>query len=144
MATKALYRRALTGWVPADPEAEAFTKGFKVGAHVWLEGSRPVNWKFRKKFFAMLQIVYNNQDHYESFNRLRAACLVAIGHADFFECSAGMVGVPRSIAWARCTDDEFDGIYNRAVDWVLAKVIPGLERQGLDEAVEAELREFAG
>lgn len=145
MATKALYRRTLQGWAPADPEAEAFTKGFKVGALSWLEGSKPRNPGHHRKFFAMLKIICDNQEHYKSVEELRAACLVAIGHALFVQTKAGLVGIPKSISFAKMDQTEFERtVYDPAIAWVATEVIPGLERRGLDEAVEAELREFAG
>lgn len=144
MATKALYRRTLNGWAPADPEAEAFTRGFKIGAFARLEGSRPRNVQHHRKFFAMLNIIWQNQEYYKSVDELRAALCVAIGHAEFVKTPHGMVGIPKSISFAHMDQTAFNDFYGRAVDWVLSAVIPGLSRRGLDEAVEAELREFAG
>lgn len=142
MATKALYRRTLQGWVPADPEAEAFMRGFKVGGFARLEGSKPRNVQHHRKFFAMMGIIFENQEHYKSIDELRAALCVAIGHADFVKTPHGIVGIPRSISFASMDQTAFNDFYERAIAWVLEAVIPGLERKGLDEAVAAELARF--
>ncbi len=106
--------------------------------------SRPRNLPFHNKFFAMLGIIYKNQEHYKSIKELLGVCKISIGHVIVVETPQGVERWPDSISFANMDNAGFDEFYNKAVDWVLADVIPGLARQHLDEEVEAKLTEFAG
>ncbi len=105
--------------------------------------SRPQNYKFRCKFFVMLKIILSNQESYKSTNDLLDVCKLAIGHVRVIQTLQGEIRVPKSISYAKMTAPEFDVFYNKAVDWMLSTVIPGLQRQHLDAEVEAELIGFA-
>ena len=104
----------------------------------------PRNIKLHNKFFAMLGIILQNQEHYKSMDDLLDVCKLSIGHVRVISTGRGCERVPKSISFASMDDIEFDAFYNRAVDWMLAEVIPGLQRQHLDAEVEAKLLEFAG
>ena len=110
---------------------------------VKVQVSRPQNYKFRCKFFAMLGIIFKNQEHYKSVDDLLDVCKLGIGHVRVIQTSQGEIRLPKSISYAKMTAPEFDDFYNRAVDWVISEVIPGLQRQHLDAEVEAELVGFA-
>ncbi len=104
--------------------------------------SRSRNYRFHCKFFAMLGIIFKNQEAYKSTKELLNVCKLRIGHVDIVQTPQGEERWPASISWANMTEAEFGAFYNRAVDWVLSEVIPGLQRQHLDAEVEAELMEF--
>ncbi len=105
--------------------------------------SRPQNYKFRCKFFVMLGIILKNQEHYQTVDDLLDVCKLGIGHVRTIQTPQGVLRLPKSISYAKMTAPEFDAFYNRAVDWVISSVIPGLSRQHLDDEVEAELLGFA-
>lgn len=105
--------------------------------------SRPQNYKFRCKFFVMLGIILKNQESYKTVDDLLDVCKLGIGHVRTIQTPQGIVRLPKSISYAKMKAPEFDAFYNRAVDWVLSNVIPGLQRQHLDAEVEAELLGFA-
>jgi len=106
--------------------------------------SRSRNYGFHCKFFVMLGIIYKNQDHYKSMKHLLGVCKLRIGHVDVVQTPQGEERWPASISFANMDEAGFSDFYNRAVDWTLQEVIPGLQRQHLDAEVEAELIGFAG
>ena len=105
--------------------------------------SRSRNYRFHCKFFAMMGIIFKNQEHYKSGKNLLDICKLGIDHCDVIQTPRGVVRVPKSISFANMDDAEFSKFYDRAVDWVLSEVIPGLARQHLDAEVEAKLLGFA-
>lgn len=105
--------------------------------------SRPRNYRFHCKFFAMLGIIFKNQEHYKSTKELLNVCKLRIGHVDIVQTPQGEERWPKSISWASMDETEFSAFYDRAVDWTLQEVIPGLQRQHLDAEVEAELIGFS-
>ncbi len=105
--------------------------------------SRSRNYKFHCKFFAMLGIILTNQEHYQTTDELLNVCKLRIGHVDIVQTPQGEERWPKSISFASMDETEFSAFYERAVDWVLQDVIPGLQRQRLDAEVEAELVGFS-
>lgn len=127
-------------WTEVDAEVLGHVKQGEV---LKISFTRPINARFRAKFFVMLGIIFKNQEHYKSRKELLNICKIRIGHVDAVETPQGLERWPASISWAKMDDTEFSDFYNRAVDWVLSEVIPGLQRQHLDQEVEAELMGFA-
>ena len=131
---------------PTDVQGdEAFTK-IKNGDLVTIEITKPRNVQHHRKFFAMMTIVYQNQEHYKSMDELLDWVKLNIGH---YETSIGKFNGqvfelkrPKSISFAAMANDDFAEFYERAVTWVLSAVIPGLSKHSLDVEVENELRKF--
>jgi hypothetical protein len=105
--------------------------------------SRSRNYRFHCKFFAMLGIILKNQEHYQTTDELLNVCKLRIGHVDIVQTPQGEEHWPKSISFASMDETEFSAFYERAVDWVLSDVIPGLQRQHLDAEIEAELVGFS-
>ena len=105
--------------------------------------SRSRNYRFHCKFFAMLGIILANQEHYQTTDELLNVCKLRIGHVDIVQTPQGEERWPKSISFASMDEPEFSAFYDRAVDWTLSEVIPGLQRQHLDQEVEAELVGFS-
>jgi hypothetical protein len=105
--------------------------------------SRSRNYRFHCKFFAMLGIILKNQEHYQTTDELLNVCKLRIGHVDIVQTPQGEERWPKSISFASMDETEFSAFYDRAVDWVLSEVIPGLQRQHLDAEIEAELIGFS-
>lgn len=96
-----------------------------------------------RKLFAMLGIVLANQNHYKDVDQLLGACKLATGHCDLVKTKHGVVGLPKSIAFHALDQIAFAGFYDKAVQWVVEEVIPGLSARDLNAEVEEELRRFA-
>lgn len=134
-----ILRRELFGFVPTDEAGEAFAKSVKLGECVSVDMKRPRNLAHHRKFFGMLQIIFNNQERYATLDHLLTAFKFAIKHTEIIRTKRGDIEVPKSISFAAMSQDEFNELYQRAVDFVLTEVVPGL---GVEE-LERELMEFA-
>lgn len=138
-----LLVKFLGGLRPVDDAGAALLAKLGIGELVKVEIKRPRNVRFNAKFFAMLNIIFQNQDHYKSIDDLLAVCKLRTGHVIVIQTRDGEVRIPASISFSAMDDDEFAAFYDRAVAWVLAEVIPGLKRADLDEEVEQRLLAFA-
>ncbi len=143
MATKQIMVKRLGALRPTDDSGIEALRKIGDGELVKVNWSRPRNIRFHRKFFAMLQIILANQEHYKSMDDLLDVCKLRIGHVRIVETAKGIERFPASISFASMDETEFSAFYDRAVDWVLQEVLPGLQRQHLDTEVEAELVEFA-
>ncbi len=144
MATTIHMANHLGALRPAQEQDAELWSHLKIAERevVKVQVSRPRNYRFHCKFFAMLGIILKNQEHYTSTKELLAVCKLRIGHVDVVQTPQGEERWPASISFASMDEAGFSDFYNKAVDWVLSEVIPGLARQHLDAEVEAELLEI--
>lgn len=142
--TTVLLRKRLGGALdPIDDCGRDVLAKFGAGTVLKAEITKPRNIKFHRKYFAMLNLIFQNQDHYKSLDDLLDVCKLRIGHVRTIETRHGIERVPASISFAKMDDIAFEDIYERTFQWAVTEVIPGLQRQDLDSEVEDELREFA-
>ena len=143
MASEFLALRRLNSLRPTDEAGEEILRRIPADAILSVRISRPRNPRHHAKFFAMLGLILKNQDHYKSIDELLDVCKLQIGHCKTIQTRRGPERTPLSISFAAMDQTQFDGFYDRAVDWVLTDVIPGLRRAELDAEVAAELLQFA-
>lgn len=139
---KILVVKKLSGLHPVNESGEAVIRRFGLGEIVSVDVKRPRNVLFHRKFFAMLQIILQNQDHYKSIDDLLEVCKLRTGHCHTVDTKFGEVKITDSISFAKMDDSEFADFYDRACKWVVDEVIPGLDRQGLDDEVRLQLQDF--
>ncbi len=132
---KALFRKHLGRLVPDGHEAEALINSIRQGELVEADIRRPRNLQHHRKFFALLRVVFENQEYYSSTDHLLAACKHATGHVDVIRTKRGQITIPKSISFAKMDQAEFNDFYDRVVTWVVTEVIPGLDREDLEDAV---------
>ena len=143
MPTTLIMVKRLGAFRPTDDQGTEDMAKIGDGELVKITWSRPRNIRFHNKFFAMMGIVLKNQEHYQSMDELLGVCKLRIGHVTVVQTPHGEEMWPKSISWAAMDETEFSKFYDRAVDWVLREVIPGLQRQHLDAEVEDQLIGFA-
>jgi hypothetical protein len=143
MPTSQIMVKRLGAFRPTDDKGIEAMQKIGDGELVKVIWSRPRNIRFHNKFFAMLGIVLKNQEHYASMDELLGVCKLRVGHVTIVQTPQGEEQWPKSISFAKMDETEFSAFYDKAVDWVLKDVIPGLQRQHLDAEVEAELIGFA-
>lgn len=129
--------------VPLDQHGRDAVAKVGHGKQVLVTVKRARNPQHHRKLFAMFNIVLQNQDYYKDVEQLLAACKLAIGHCDLIKTKHGMVGLPKSIAFHALDQIAFNDFYDRAVQWVVSEVIPGLSAGDLNAEVESELKRFA-
>ena len=143
MPTSHIMVKRLRTLRPTDDQGIEDMAKIPDGSLLKVTWTRPRNIRFHNKFFAMMGIILKNQEHYQSMDELLGVCKLRIGHVTIVQTQHGEEMWPKSISWAAMDETEFSKFYDRAVDWVLREVIPGLQRQHLETEVEAELVEFA-
>lgn len=134
-----ILRRELFGLVATDDRSEAWLSSVKIGECIEVKGKRSRNLQHTRKFFSMLQLIFNNQERYATLDHLLIAFKFAIHHTEIIRTKRGDIEVPKSISFASMPQDQFDQFYQRAVDFVLSEVVPGMARDDL----ERELMEYA-
>lgn len=78
------------------------------------------NAKFHRKFFALINLVYQNQEQYNSIDHLRKDLTIESGFYDTrYDLHGNQVLEAKSISFASMDEIEFSELYNRFVDTVI-------------------------
>lgn len=101
--------------VPADIFAEEFFDGLKEGAKYLIRCWKPRNIDQHRKLFAMLRVVVDNSDKFESVDVLLEVIKIAVGYYDVVQGFKGeFLKIPRSIAFASMPQTEFERFFPQA------------------------------
>jgi hypothetical protein len=130
---KIYLRKNLSKLEPADNEAAEVLKKWKQGEVLSCEVKKPRNYRFHKKAFSLFNIVFENQDKYDTLNDVLTEIKLRTGHYQEHVTMKGVVVyVPKSISFVSMDEDEFNAFYNKAVNIVLKYFIPDTTREELE------------
>lgn len=134
---KALFVKDLASLRPASQEAEEVLTKIKRGDLVMVEVKRSRNLKHHQKFFVLMHLVFDNQEKYEVFEDFLDAVKCATGHRTILSVTESRIIMqPKSIAFSKMDQDQFNAFYNNVIDLVCRKIIPGMDREELIAQVE--------
>ena len=106
--------------IPAHDIDKDRLKRFKAGEPFMADVTKPRNLAFHKKFFALLNMVYSNQEIYTNMEHLRNDLTIESG---YFEVGTNIYGEvvkrPVSISFAAMDDLQFGEFYNKVIDTIV-------------------------
>lgn len=92
---------------------------WKDGKMVQIEVTAPRNIKFHRKFFAMLNIAFDNQDVYHNRAAFLDVIKYGIYHVKSIVMPNGQISyAPKSISFAKMDNSEFEKFYNSAGEYI--------------------------
>jgi len=125
-------------FLPAHDSDLELARQIKVGDVYRFQYSKPRNYKFHKKFFALMDLVFQNQENYTDRNELREDLTIEAGF--WFEKTNYITGEvtkkAKSINFSSMDENEFGELYRAMLDTVIR--VFGWE--GSD--IEANVAEF--
>lgn len=131
--------RTLTGLTPADEEAKQAVRRWKMGETLKCSVRKPRDYRNHKRYFALLNLTFQNQERYTSFEHFRKAVQIAAGHVDeLITIDGEVVFMPKSIAYDALDEMEFSKVFAETMT-VCAKILGDLD---LDE-LRIEVERFA-
>ena len=99
------------------------------------EFTKKRNYKFHKKFFALLNLVFENQEQYTNIEHLRKDLTISAG---FYDLRYNFEGVelyePKSISFANMDENEFQEFYSKIIDVVVKWL--GIDKQDIIDNIE--------
>jgi hypothetical protein len=117
-----------------DANGESALAKIAKGDIVSVEVKRPRNVKFLRLYWALVGLVHDNLDHerYPTPEDLSDAIKIAAGHRNRIELPSGEVGfIPKSIAFHKMDQAEFDSFYERVCDLIALHFLPGVNKDDL-------------
>jgi hypothetical protein len=112
--------KTLNGFKLAYNSDHELAKKIPLNEPIIYEWKKPRNLKFHKKFFALLNLVFENQERYNNLDHLRKDLTISAGYYDLRLNIEGLeIREAKSISFAKMTDTEFSDYYNRIIDVVV-------------------------
>ena len=134
--------KGLRGATPADQDAWAKFKRrletMKPGKWLRFEWSVPRNGPHHRKFMALVQLVVENSETYQTVEQAMVAIKLAAAYFDpHVDPRTGeVVPVVRSISYDAMDQDEFEKFYAAAIDGILTTILPQFDRETADRLLE--------
>jgi len=130
-------KKTLTGLAGADEEAMQVMKRWKVGEVLRCKVTKPRDYTNHKKYFALLNMVFENQERYTNFPMFRKAVELAAGHVDEIITLDGEVHFEiRSIDYSTLDEFEFDNLFGRVMRVCVENFLEGVDERDLRYEVE--------
>ncbi len=120
------------------------------GETIKAELKRPRNVQFHKKYFALLDVLFNifepvkveGKEAMKNRERFRKDIAIATGHYELvYNIKSEIRAEARSISFARMSQEEFEALYNRTIDYGLQKIAVGKSREQIENWV-SQILEF--
>ena len=97
--------------MPADDSSQEAFRKFKLAEVFRADIVKPRSYQHHKLAFALLNMTYENQDKYTSFEHFRKAVAIAAGHVDELITLEGEVLLqPKSISYSALDEVEFSKV----------------------------------
>jgi len=143
--------------IPEDDDGRKWLDKVKTGETLYVEVKKSRNYKFHRKFFALLNFLFSRWEPLElqdskwkgvtpekSFEQFRKDIVILAGHYDAFYRVDGSVRIDaKSISFGRMKEAEFEELYGAVIDVGLKHFLTGYKsRKEVDKTVN-EILEFA-
>ena len=130
------------GLVPKyDSDREEFSI-LKRNTDVLVEVGQKRNYEFHKKFFALLKLTYDNfpewLEYYlnvHSVEDLRTRLKVDLGLYEVSHYGNQSVIIPKSIAFDKMDETEFEKFYRSSVNHILKNYLKGVNNEQIEEEI---------
>lgn len=139
----------LRGSTPADQDAwsrfRRRLETMKPGTWLRFEWSSPRNGKHHRKLFALLQLVAENSEVYDTPEKALIAVKLCSGYFDLMADpqTGEIVKVPKSISYESMGQEDFDQFYSRALDGVLQHILPQMDKETAERLMDMVVEGWA-
>jgi hypothetical protein len=91
----------------------------KEGEMYEVEIRKPRNIDFHRKYFALINLCFENQETFNNADELRAFLTMKSGYFKRIETPTGTMYLPESISFAKMDNIAFEDFYNKSIQSVL-------------------------
>lgn len=111
--------------VPSLPEDEDKLTKWKFGEVLKVTITKPRNSQFHRKFFALINVAFYNQEKYTNIEDFLTEIKLKIGHYQEHITTKGVVVyMPKSISFANVDEMTFQIIYDKTVRVIINDFMP--------------------
>lgn len=126
MPDRTLFRRTLTGFVPANDEGQEFFARLKPGEIAELRAVKVRNGRYHKLFWAMLKLISENSEPHISQKAALHFAKIATGTGETVTDSRGEKHfIPGSISFAKMDQTAFEAFVQTAIPPLVGRFMVG-------------------
>jgi hypothetical protein len=115
-----LIKKLNGNFIPAYESDYENAKKITINEPFEYEYKKLRNYKFHKKFFALLNLVYDNQERYINIEHFRHDLIIEAGYYEIRYNFQGVeVYVAKSISFAKMDEIEFNELYSKCIDVII-------------------------
>jgi len=139
------HQRKVNGKLcPADERAERIIKKLSDDDMVESKTLKGRVYGFHKKYYAMIGIIWANQDKYTVKQHFDNEVKLRAGHCDVYITPEGETRYNvKSISFESMDQIDFEKFYNVVLDQCLEYFIPGLMREEIQQEIELKILDFS-
>jgi hypothetical protein len=133
-----LLKRTLGGFAPADDAAIAAMRKFRVGEVYRVDIVRPRNYKSLQRWWVLCQMIADNSEIFHSKDQVSDFLKIRCGHAITVvaQSSGECFMVADSIDYDALSEEEFQELWKKAIDVVIADILPAITRVEIDTEIQ--------
>ena len=137
MATDVRMKRVMDRLVPADKVSADELAELPANVELRCQITRPRNSRHHGKYFALVSAIFPHQTGWPTIKALHDQLKMAVGFSyEARDILTGQVRTyPDSIAFDNLDQKDFESVYEKIVNVVLTKVLPGVGKRDLEEQV---------
>jgi hypothetical protein len=128
-------KRTLSGFAPDEAESQAALKRIPVGTTVRCEITRPRSVPQLRYYWQLCALVSINHQELQTREQVDQALRLLTGHVDLVRIGDKTLQLPRRIAFAQLSQDEWQAYLMRAKDAVLQHLLPGVKLPALEDEI---------
>lgn len=117
-----LIKQSNNTFILANDSDFETAKKIKPGNVYAFEFTKPRNYEFHKKFFALIKMLYDNQEYYDNIEHLRKDLIITAG---YYEHRYGLDGQElieaKSLSFGAMDEFQFNELYNSVINVIVEK-----------------------
>lgn len=122
---------------PSSPRDAALLAAFGVGEILEVALRKPRSAAHHRKFFALMQLVFENQERYDTIADLLVEVKLKCGHyREHLTTKGRLIYVPKSLSFEAMGQEEFGVLYSKAIDVILTHFLPTWGEDDLNAHVD--------
>ena len=127
---KAVFKKLNNSIMPTDEDGARMLQSIPQGATCLVEYVKNRNYENHKRYFAMLDICFDNQDFYDNKEHFRKAIQMLAGHYEalviYKKGEAETHYIPKSIAFDKMDETEFNELFDKSITAFLGRYGNGI------------------
>ena len=130
--------KRIASLIPVDDEGREALNGLGQGEMVRVRLTKPRNLKHHRKFFSMMQLVFQNQERFPTMDHLLTAVKIEAGFYEDapIDVNGRLFFISKTISFARVDQFQFDDFYMRAIA-ACCRLLPHLNAEDIEQEVIA-------
>ena len=121
--------------IPSSEKSIKIFNKVNIGSEILVDYKAKRNTQFHKKGFALLNLVFQNQDRYINLEDLRTEFKLKAGlYSTHITTKGKLIYIPKSMSFSELDENEFEELYSKFIDIALKDFVK-MDRKNFEESI---------